>query len=517
MIQILVLCAALAGQAGDGSANRGLTILSFSATWCGPCRTMEPRIASLEKAGYPVREIDIDREKATATKYNVSAVPTLVLTDRDGNQLKRIVGVRTANEIAAWYTEEYRKLGPIAEPASDPQAARPPPESTKDSWQTSCRIVNLKVTENGDQPTCYGSGTVIGSSDTEAIILTCAHIFDLTGKVRPPVSEFSGKIQVNVSDGKPIDDGKARGQHTTLDRTYVGSPIDYDYGMDVGLVKITTTDRLPFSRVVPKSWTPKVGMAMHVVGCAEAQEPSRFETTIRNPDHGAPGAAYRAIQCERSPAQGRSGGGLFTEDGLLAGVTDFMSPTDNSGLYAHPKSIYAILDRNDLSGLYAEVVDRPIPPVRPPAKPKAAPAVDQDSRIRKIAEEVCRPFHRKPPPAGPPGATGPAGPTGPQGEPGAQGPPGPAGANGKDGTDGTPGSGPAVDLTAILARLQALEEEAKKPITVAVKLPGGKIVKKDFQLKPNKDGVTGIGAAFPNRGVGIDLSDFAVPHMTPSK
>lgn len=512
MIHALLIALALIGQTAKSDDTRGLTILSFRATWCGPCKTMAPRIASLEKAGYPVREIDVDVEKDMAARYEVGSIPCLVLIDRDGNQLKRIIGVRPTNEIAAWYTEEFKRLGPIAEPESDPQAARPPPAATDNSWLTACRIVNISVKAGSEAPACYGSGTVIGSTDDEAIILTCAHIFSPGDGPKIAAKDFAGKIKINLSDGTPVSDGEPREPHTGFLKDYPGTPIDYDFGLDVGLVRVKTHDHLPFSRVVPPSWTPKAGMKMHVVGCAAAQHPTRFETTIRNPDHGAKGFAYRAIQCERQPAQGRSGGGLFTSDGLLAGVTDFQSLEDDSGLYAHPQSIYAILDRNDLSDLYREVVQssRPKPKVTP--APPVDTEVDRDSKLRKMVEETCKLFHRKPAPAGPVGPAGPQGEQGPVGPAGKDGVDGKPGANGKDGSSGT---ATPVDLSAILKRLQALEEEFAKPITVEMKIPGGKTVSHDFYRKPNKDGKTGIGAGYPNMKLGFDFSDFAVPSKTP--
>ena len=50
--------------------------------------------------------------------------------------------------------------------------------------------------------------------------------------------------------------------------------------------------------------------------------------------------------------QGRTGGGLFTGDGYLAGVCDFANPQQNRGLYATPASIHRLLDRNNLAFLY---------------------------------------------------------------------------------------------------------------------------------------------------------------------
>src|SRR5262249_55414252 len=76
--------------------------------------------------------------------------------------------------------------------------------------------------------------------------------------------------------------------------------------------------------------------------------------TILNPrTSGLVGAPnYEAIACDWAPRQGRSGGGLYTSDGYLAGVCDFAEPRGNTGLYAAPRSIYKILDRNDMSDLY---------------------------------------------------------------------------------------------------------------------------------------------------------------------
>ena len=63
--------------------------------------------------------------------------------------------------------------------------------------------------------------------------------------------------------------------------------------------------------------------------------------------------AYEAIECWKAPKQGRSGGGLFTDNGYIAGVCDFAEPQGDHGLYATPRSIYHLLDRNNLMALYS--------------------------------------------------------------------------------------------------------------------------------------------------------------------
>jgi hypothetical protein len=97
-------------------------------------------------------------------------------------------------------------------------------------------------------------------------------------------------------------------------------------------------------------------MLMLTVGCSEGGDATAWHTRVVNPRmkgflQGQPD--YEAIECEFAPKQGRSGGGLFTTDGYIAGVCNFAEPQGNHGLYATPRSIYAMLDRNRLSALYA--------------------------------------------------------------------------------------------------------------------------------------------------------------------
>jgi hypothetical protein len=134
-----------------------------------------------------------------------------------------------------------------------------------------------------------------------------------------------------------------------------GKAVDYDFVQDVGLIRIRPGRRLPAARVVPTDWHPRAMMKMLTVGCSEGHEATAWPTTIVKPRmHGflSGNTAYEAIECRVAPKLGRSGGGLFTADGYVAGVCNFAEPQGDHGLYATPRSIYGLLDRNSLMALY---------------------------------------------------------------------------------------------------------------------------------------------------------------------
>ena len=66
--------------------------LYFSASWCGPCRTLGPIMNNVSQQ-IPVQKVDVDSEFELASQYNVRNVPTVVLLD-NGQEVKRFVGVQ---------------------------------------------------------------------------------------------------------------------------------------------------------------------------------------------------------------------------------------------------------------------------------------------------------------------------------------------------------------------------------------------------------------------------------------
>ena len=70
-------------------------LVDFSATWCGPCKRLEPIVEELagEFAGrLKVVKVDIDEARTTASQFGVMSVPTVVLF-KSGEVQDTLVGL----------------------------------------------------------------------------------------------------------------------------------------------------------------------------------------------------------------------------------------------------------------------------------------------------------------------------------------------------------------------------------------------------------------------------------------
>jgi len=73
----------------------GPVLVDFSATWCGPCKRLEPIVHQLAgdyEGRLKVVKVDVDRSPGTAARYGVLSVPTVLLV-RDGAVRDQVVGL----------------------------------------------------------------------------------------------------------------------------------------------------------------------------------------------------------------------------------------------------------------------------------------------------------------------------------------------------------------------------------------------------------------------------------------
>ncbi len=78
-------------------------LADFWADWCGPCRMMHPVLQELArewKGRATVVKINSDEQPELAARFNISALPTLVLFD-GGKEVHRVSGAMPLQALNA--------------------------------------------------------------------------------------------------------------------------------------------------------------------------------------------------------------------------------------------------------------------------------------------------------------------------------------------------------------------------------------------------------------------------------
>ncbi len=82
--------------------NSDLPVLvDFWAEWCMPCRMIAPTIDKLAqdyKGKVKVGKVDTESNRDTPVKYNINAIPTILLF-KDGEVVQKFVGVTQEREF----------------------------------------------------------------------------------------------------------------------------------------------------------------------------------------------------------------------------------------------------------------------------------------------------------------------------------------------------------------------------------------------------------------------------------
>lgn len=86
----------------DEVTSKGVALVDFWATWCGPCKMVAPNvddIATQYKGRVAVGKVDVDECPSLAERFGIMSIPTLIVF-KDGEKKEVLVGYRLTMQIA---------------------------------------------------------------------------------------------------------------------------------------------------------------------------------------------------------------------------------------------------------------------------------------------------------------------------------------------------------------------------------------------------------------------------------
>ncbi|HCA7653430.1 TPA: thioredoxin [Staphylococcus pseudintermedius] len=86
----------------DEQIQSGVKLVDFWATWCGPCKMIAPVLEDLAvdyEGKADILKLDVDQNQATAAKFEVMSIPTLIVF-KDGQPVDKIVGFQPKENLA---------------------------------------------------------------------------------------------------------------------------------------------------------------------------------------------------------------------------------------------------------------------------------------------------------------------------------------------------------------------------------------------------------------------------------
>jgi len=89
-----------------------LSVVDFWAPWCGPCKTMLPRLRRLSviyKGKVAFGRLNTEKNKAISKKYRILGIPHLIFFSY-GQKLTSVTGVKSVGDIKEIIDDFLKKI-----------------------------------------------------------------------------------------------------------------------------------------------------------------------------------------------------------------------------------------------------------------------------------------------------------------------------------------------------------------------------------------------------------------------
>ena len=372
-------------------------MLDFYADWCGPCKHMDSTYHALAQQGYPMRKVNIEKDRALAAQYRVSSIPCFIMLV-DGKEVDRVVGATTRDRLEGMLKTATAMRPSTGSPATGNTLSGVKPYPI----HSGSPLISLNQVEAIDPASLFPSATppapepIVQPPPSTATLVPETPSPSSPRPFTPPVAEnprprrreddpiaraMAASVRLKIEDangnswgsGTVIDaqenealiltcghlfrDSQGRGK-ITVDffgpdglKGLQGEVIQYDLKADVGLLCIATPHRVPAVRLAADGKQLRPGDEIFSIGCNGGADPTVALSRVTAVDKylGSPN-----VEIAGQSVQGRSGGGLFTREGEAYGVVYAADKEDNESLCAALPAVHALLHQARLDDLFAE-------------------------------------------------------------------------------------------------------------------------------------------------------------------
>lgn len=219
--------------------------------------------------------------------------------------------------------------GPAIDPARPARAANDAPRPEDDATYRPTVMIRNGLS--------LGTGTVIASTDGETLILTAAHVVASPGPTRIALHRFNVGLERVAREA-------------AYPKSYTATVEARDADADVAILRVRGLPALPYhARIEPGTAPPDPGTVVTSLGYDHGERlggwTTRFRKTTRlNMEKGRGERPF--LLTDHPPEFGRSGGGLYREDGALVGVCVgrvSFGPKKTLGLFSPVANVHRLL------------------------------------------------------------------------------------------------------------------------------------------------------------------------------